>query len=344
MSDPQNILIIRLSSLGDILLASPLIRILRTRYPASQIDLLVKPEYAEIMRYNPHLSTIVECSGDLAALGTHLRASRYDCVIDIHNSLRSRYLRWKAHARSVRVFTKYAFRRFLLVSFKWNLYRSVVPVAERYLAAGGDLRNDGLGLEVFLPDEVTASVAALLSKSRLHSADLVVGVAPTARHFTKRWPQERFVELGATLARTRRAKILLFGGRDDADYCGDIAQMINAALGSDMAESVAGRFSLLETAAAFDRCHIVVSNDTGLMHLAAARRRKVVAIFGSSVEEFGFRPYGTEYILLEARGVECRPCSHIGRPRCPKGHFRCMKEITVAEVVAAAEELAGRST
>jgi heptosyltransferase-2 len=342
MSDPQNILIIRLSSLGDIILASPLIRILRSKYPAAQIDLLVKPQYAEVMRSNPHLSTIIELSGDLAPLGARLCASRYDLLIDIHNSLRSRYLRWRAHPRAVRVVNKYALRRFLLVHFKWNLYRGVIPVAERYLAAGGNLLNDGLGLEVFLPDQVGAAVSARLSSTRLETADRVIGFAPTARHFTKRWPPERFVELGVQLARARKVKILLFGGRDEADYCGDIAQMINASLGSAVAESVAGKFSLLETAAAFDRCHLVVSNDTGLMHLAAARRRKVVAIFGSSVREFGFLPYGTEHTLLEAAGVACRPCSHVGRATCPKGHFRCMKEIQVAEVAAAAEQLLGR--
>ena len=149
------------------------------------------------------------------------------------------------------------------------------------------------------------------------------------------------MDLGARCSKSFRAKILVFGGRADRDSCGDIAQMINARTGSPAAESFAGRLALLETAAAMDYCTLVVSNDTGLMHLAAARKRKVLAIFGSTVKEFGFFPYGTESHVVETPGLPCRPCSTIGLPKCPEGHFRCMKDIQADMLFAAAQQLLG---
>nr|MBP6673381.1 glycosyltransferase family 9 protein [Bacteroidota bacterium] len=102
---------------------------------------------------------------------------------------------------------------------------------------------------------------------------------------------------------------------------------------SDQAVSnFAGEFTLLETAAAMEFCDVVVTNDSGLMHLAAAKQRKVVAVFGSTVQEFGFAPYGTEAVVIENKTLDCRPCTHIGRKECPKGHFRCMTEITPESV------------
>ena len=165
-------------------------------------------------------------------------------------------------------------RRFFLVHTKWNFYRRITPVAERYIetARTFGVTDDKKGLEIFLPDQTVASAQSALSRLSLGRYEQVIGVVPTARHFTKRWPADRFVELGIQLSSRRHVKILIFGGKEDQEYCNDLAQMINSRSGSAAAESFAGKFSLLETAAAFDCCHVVVSNDSGLMHLAAARQ------------------------------------------------------------------------
>lgn len=345
MPNIKKILIIRFSSIGDVILASPLIRCLRAAYPHAQIDFLVKSDYAELVKFNPHLNRVIELktaeSAELRALRKKIQDQQYDVILDIHNSLRSRYIRALTGARIVSVVNKYIVKRFLLVNFKLNLYRRELSVAERYLRTARRLGvfNDKKGLEVFVPDGISQGVKTRLSKSKVADHPLVVGFSPTANHFTKRWLQERYVELGARLAKERNAKILIFGGKEDAEYCGDIAHMINSLRTSTAAESFAGSFSLLETAAALDACHLVVTNDTGIMHLAAARRRNVVAIFGSTVQQFGFFPYGTEAIVVEKKELACRPCSHIGREQCPKGHFKCMKEIHVEDVLEAAEQL-----
>jgi len=345
MREIRKILIIRLSSLGDIILASPLVRVLRNAYPAARIDFLVKSEYADLLKFNKHVSSVIELKSaerkELAELKRRIRGERYDAILDIHNSLRSRYLRWFSLSGCVRVINKRALARFFLVKTKRNFYRDKIPVAERYMETVKDLgiTDDGMGLEVFVPGEAMSSVQALMIRYRLDRFDAVIGLAPAARHFTKRWPQEKFVELGEKCAKTFPTKIFIFGSRDDSDYCRDIAQMMNARLGSTVAESLAGKLTVLETAAALDFCSVVVSNDSGIMHLAASRKRKLVAVFGSTVREFGFFPYRTENIVVEKMNLGCRPCSHIGLQKCPEGHFRCMKDIQAAEVLTAMGKL-----
>lgn len=345
MDDPRKILIIRLSSIGDIVLASPLIRAIRAKHPAAQIDFLVKSEFAELVKFSHHLSGVIELRSadrrELKDLKKRIRDEHYDVILDIHNSLRSRYLRMFSGARVVCVVNKRVAARFFLVKSKLNFYDRIVPVAERYLesAARIGVTDDRRGLELFIPDETMFAVSSALGKYRFERYDTVIGFAPAAKHYTKRWPQERFVELGKLYAKDRKAKILIFGGKEDVEYCGDIAQMINTASGSGVAETFAGRFSLLETAAALDFCDVVVCNDTGVMHLGAARQRKVVAVFGSTVREFGFFPYGTESMVLESKGLPCRPCSHIGLEQCPKGHFNCMKNVVVDNVMNAVRQL-----
>ena len=349
MHSPDKILIIRFSSLGDIILASPLVRILRAAYPLARIDFLVKSEYAELLKFNRALSSVIELKTsnreELKELKRRIRSERYDVIVDIHNSLRSRYLRWFSAAGRIRVVNKRAIQRFALVAFRWNLYRSVIPVSDRYLETVRSLglRDDGLGPEVHVPDETGASVKSMMEKYRLDRYETVIGMAPGARHFTKRWPLERFVELGEKAAHAGKVKILVLGSRSEREYCGDIVQQINANLGSAAAENLAGTLSLLETAAVLDSCTIIVSNDSGIMHMAVARKRPVVAIFGSTVREFGFFPSGAEDVVVERMGLSCRPCSHIGLEFCPRGHFRCMKEIDSSEVwEAASKVLAGR--
>jgi heptosyltransferase-2 len=346
MRKPDKILIIRFSSLGDIVLASPLVRVLRAAYPDAQLDFLVKSEYAEIVRHDPAITTVLTLGGssrgELRDLRARVGMEGYDLILDLHNSLRSRYVRF-LNARRVRAVNKRVVRRWLLVNLKRNLYRDAVPVAERYIETASSLGivPDGRGAQVVTPADVVSRVGAMMSKYRLDRAKTVVGFAPSARHATKRWPPERYRDLGIRLAKEHHARLLIFGGPGETDYCGDIAQMINAEMGTGAAESLAGNLTLLETAAALDHCAVVVTNDTGLMHMAAARNRPVVAIFGSTVKEFGFFPYGTRSVVLEREGLFCRPCSHVGLDRCPEGHFRCMKEIDVADVAAAVRSLAG---
>jgi heptosyltransferase-2 len=337
---PNKTLVIRFSSIGDVVLASPLIRVLRKRFPSSQIDFVVRKEYSELIRYNSNLNHTLEFDAhggfqELHRLANTIRREKYDLIIDIHDSLRSRYIRSFSGAKEVVVINKRIFARTMLVRLKKNIYKDIVSVADRYIepVRTYGIENDAQGLEIFIPDETMRTVSGKMSSLNLQMYEKVIGFCPSAKHATKRWPEERFIETGIRLARELKAKIVLFGGNSDAVLCATIANGINNKSEGECAVEYSNQFSLLETAAAMQFCDVIVTNDSGLMHIAAAMKKKLVAIFGSTVREFGFFPVGTENIVLERKGLYCRPCSHIGRSNCPERHFRCMNEIQVNDVV-----------
>lgn len=339
MRDAEKILIIRLSSIGDILLSSPLIRCLRNKFPNSQIDFLVRNDYSELVKYNPHINTVIEFDtrggfNSLKKLTHQLKQENYNVVLDIHNSLRSRYIRYFSKPQSVHIVDKRTPARFCLVNFKVNLYKKDVPVAERYIETAKELgvENDTIGLEVYIQDNQQNKIAEKLLQLRSSDIKMIVGVAPAAKHNTKKWQAGKYVELLSRLASEQDALILAFGGIEDKKEIDDIVNKVNEISNKQAALNFAGELSLLENAAALDYCNVVITNDTGLMHLAAARKKKVVALFGPTVREFGFFPYGTENIVIENKTLRCRPCSHIGSKACPNKHFKCMEDISSEKV------------
>lgn len=337
MDTPSKTLVIRFSSIGDIVLSTPLLRVLRARFPKSQIDYVTRAEYAELVRHNHNLNLVHEYDAregfeGLRRLKKKLRGEEYDTVVDIHGSLRSGFLRTGLGAQRVFTINKRKHERFMLVRFKKNLYSDIVSVADRYIEPLEKIgvRSDGKGPELHIPDEVLFGVSGKMATLRLNRYERTIGLCPTSRHFTKRWPEDRYIALGVRFARENDGKVLIFGGKDDVPLTSRIAVRINEQAGAERATDLSGQLSLLETAAALEYCDVVVSNDSGLMHIASAMHRKLVAVFGSTVREFGFFPYGGT--VVERQGLTCRPCSHIGRPTCPEGHFRCMKEVEVEDV------------
>ena len=346
MKPNSKTLVIRFSSVGDIVLSSPLLRALRRRFPEGQIDFVTKREYAELVRSNHNLNVTFEydsASGfrGLRQLKRKIQAEKYDLIVDIHNSLRSRYLRWFSGAREVVVINKRQFDRFLLVKLKKNIYRGIVSVADRYIETVKKfgVQSDDKGLELHIPDDVFFGVSSKIAKLKLSEFERVIGMCPSARHFTKRWPEERFAEVGIRFARGQKAKVILFGGPEDVQRGSIITDLIRRATGDEAVIDFSGQLTLLETAAVMQYCDVIVTNDSGLMHIAAAMQKKLVAIFGSTVKELGFFPVSADCIVIEREGLYCRPCSHIGRSSCPEGHFRCMKEIEVGEVIDGMERL-----
>jgi heptosyltransferase-2 len=338
-------LIIRFSSVGDIVLSTPLIRALRRRFPQSQIDFLARSEYVELLRDNPNLTTVLEFPAggsldDIHRLRTGIADAGYDLILDIHGSLRSRIL-CRGLKNVVRV-RKRVFPRFLLVHMKVDLYRffgGAPGIADRYLETAGQLADDdGEGPELFPSAAAFARTKELLG-GLSDGSGITIGICPSARHATKIWPAERFAGVAATLGKSRAATIILFGSSAEDRRCREIMEAIHTLDPGVPVLDLSGRLSLIETAAAMDRCEVVVTNDSGLMHIAAARKRKIVALFGSTVRQFGFYPPPARSIILEQHGLKCRPCTHIGRASCPLGHFRCMVDIAPARAVDAVNAL-----
>lgn len=319
-------LVIRFSSAGDIILTSLFLRALRKRFPDGNITFLTKRSFAPLVEHSPHVNGVRTIDdnttlGQALELRRTLLAENYDIVFDLHNSLRSRIVRF-ALGKTRAVFKKPSFRKWLLVRFNINLLRPTLPIPERYLAVGAPygLQNDGEGLDFFigeenapLPDELPGPLIAL---------------APGARHFTKRWPADRFAALGSELLRRYGGTIVLLGGPDEVEACRTVEEMLQGNV-----LNLAGHTTIPQAAAVIDRCALVVCNDSALAHVAAARNVPAVVIFGSTVQEFGFAPYSDKAVVVQNEGLACRPCTTIGRAECPKGHFNCMNGIAPAEIL-----------
>jgi heptosyltransferase-2 len=309
----KKILIIRLSSLGDILLTTPFIRSIKNQFPEIKIDYLLREEYSDLLKLNPYLNKVFTFSrieNDNFEKLKEIKNSKYDLVIDLQNNLRSKKLVSKIKTQSVR-FSKNSWNKFLLVNFKINHLKDSPQIPVRYSQAISGFKLDEKGLDLFT--DKTASV-------ELVQIENLIGFCPGARHFTKRWPIEYFIELGKKL-NLKGYNIVLFGGKIDKEICAAVANEIPGAI------NLSNNDDILQTTADMKFCKVIVCNDSGLMHAASAVGTRVVAIFGSSVKEFGFTPYNCTNLILENNLLTCRPCSHIGRSSCPKKHFDCMQLI-----------------
>jgi heptosyltransferase-2 len=329
MPTPQ-ILLVRFSSIGDLLLTTPLIRALRTRHPTARISMVVREDMAETVRHNPRLTELITWrrGTPLTELASTLRKVSWTHRLDLHGSLRSMALRQLVGGHWTG-YSKHRVRRAMLIRSGGKHGGMLGPIAERYFAAAADLdvAPDGGPAEFFVTAEAQREAEAFLAEHRLGEARTLIALAPGAAHFTKRWPAEHW----AALARRLRATcdLVVLGGPGDRDTASMIAEA-----GGTAAANAAGRFSLSGTAALLKRARAMVGGDTGVTHLATAVGTPVVALYGPGVEAFGFFPYNARATVLE-RDLPCRPCSPHGGPACPLQHHRCLVDI-LPEAVAQA--------
>ena len=334
----RRILLIRLSSLGDILLMTPLLNLLRTTCPQAQIDVLVKAEYRDLLRSHPGITRLLTFDSQLSLLSTvrRLRTQHYDVALDLHCTPRSQLLLRGLRARRKLTYSKRVLRRALLVHLGWNTLRRMTPVPELYAAP---LRRLGLAGKLgapamYLDSESVEAMQALVARSLPDSPDKpLLAVAPGARWPTKHWPVERFAVVAQELAREKRAAVVILGGPDEAPLARTLCQWLDMPVVNG-----AGILSLMDSASLLSRCHLLISNDSGLMHMATALKVPVVAIFGPTVQEFGFYPFQARAEVV-SQPLPCRPCSTKGSRRCPRGHHACMQDISSARVLAVARAM-----
>lgn len=332
------LLIIRLSSLGDVVLTTPILHLLRAQYPRAQIDFLTRPAYQDLVRAHPGVDRVLLFepeAGFCATLHT-LRQTRYDLVLDLHRTLRSRLFVYGLRARRRMTYGKRTLRRALLVRLGWNTLRAMTPIPARYAAP---LRRLGLtaplvGPAVYLTPESQDAMRAYVQQAWPgQPVPPLIAVAPGARWPTKQWPVARFAQAVQHLAQAQRAAVVVLGSAEEQPLAQALAQQLSVPVLNS-----AGQLSLMHTAALLQQCRMLLSNDSGLMHLATALSVPVVAVFGPTVQEFGFYPFQARAEVVSA-ALDCRPCSTKGSLTCPRGHHQCMQHVTVPQVVAAAQRL-----
>ena len=321
--------------MGDVILATPLVRQLRATYPEAIIDVAVAERFADVWSNNPRVTNVFAVPGSVPT-------QAYDLVVDLQANARSRSLIPPQSRTTMRIH-KHRIEKLALVYLK-RRPAVVTPITTRYRNAVGALPLvvDMEGPEVWLPEEdpredtgprrETVKNGGAVFQGPRDYTGIRIAVAPGAHHFTKRWPAARYAELCMGLADEGAIPVLV-GGPSDVDLCSAIALAAG-----DCVDNQAGSASVQDTARILDACALLVTNDTGVMHLATARRLPVVAIFGSTVGDLGFAPYGVPHTIVE-HPIACRPCTHIGRSTCPRGHFLCMYGISVATVLNATTDL-----
>lgn len=317
----KKVLIIRFSSIGDIVLTTPVVRCLKARHPEMEIHYLTKSTFAPILQTNPHISRVHLLEKNLNHTISALKKEEFNYVIDLHHNLRSMRVKMALGIAS-RSFSKLNWEKWLLVNFKVNRLPKV-HIVDRYLQAASafDIKYDGKGLDYFIPDKDKVDIVQLPTEFQNGFVAFVIG----AKHATKRLPEHKMIEFIRSLQRP----VVLLGGKEDIER----GEAVVNGIKTGAVFNGCGKYSLNGSASLIEQSELVITHDTGLMHIAAALRKKIISIWGNTVPEFGmypFLPYGDgESVILENKTLDCRPCSKIGYDRCPKKHFRCMNDLVL---------------
>lgn len=309
-------LIIRFSSIGDIVLTTPVIRCIKQQSQNATIHFLTKESYYGLVANNPHIDKVIVLNESWEMMIHQLQVEDYDYVIDLHHNLRTWKVKRALGVKSVS-FNKLNIQKWLLTTFKINLMPQV-HIVDRYLATvkSFGVRNDGKGLDYFIPEKDTLQSNDLPLSHSLGYIGIVIGAALN----TKKLPVHQLKKLCAIL----EYPVILLGGKEDKATGDAIAE------GNDIKiYNSCGKFSLNESADIVRNAQLIITHDTGLMHIAAAFKKKTISIWGNTVPAFGMNAYYGDTPIasseFQINKLHCRPCSKIGYKQCPKNHFKCME-------------------
>ena len=308
-------LIIRFSSIGDIVLTTPVIRCLKRQYPDAEVHYVTKKSYQSLLVNNPYIDKLFTLEKSLNNLVKQLKSERYDYVIDLHNSLRTTILKIRLGVKSFS-FDKLNFHKWILVKFKKNLMPKV-HIVDRYMKTVESLgvKNDNKGLDYFIPKQDEMPSDWLPENFRKGYAVYAIG----GQHETKKLPLHKMIELCKTI----QLPLVLIGGKEDSV----ISKQLSVIHAITPVLDTCGKYNLNQSASIIQNASIIYTHDTGMMHVAAALKKKVISIWGNTVPAFGMYPYQTDFEVIENNDLQCRPCSKIGYKKCPLGHFKCMNEL-----------------
>jgi len=325
VKDYRKILVIRFSSMGDIVLTSPVLRVLKNQTSA-EVHYLTKSSFESLISENPYVDKLwlLKKGESVSSLTKRLKEQHFDLIVDLHNNIRSISFS-KLMGVPTRRFNKLNVEKWLFVNLKYNRLPDL-HIVDRYLDTLSclDVVNDEKGLDFFI------SPKQRFQLSDPNFEEYVV-FAVGAAHYTKQVPISQAIPLLNHIS----APVVLIGGPDDLERANQIAESISGPL-----MNLTGKLSIQESASVISGASLVMAPDTGMMHIAAALKKPIVLFWGSTSKEFGMYPYygrnEVPVLNIKVSGLKCRPCTKYGKSKCPMGHFKCMLQWNPMEV---AEEI-----
>ena len=320
-------LIIRFSSIGDIVLTTPVVRCLKKQVPDAEVHFLVKNSFRSVVEHNPYIDRLHVLSHSWELLIHELRDENFDYIIDLHHNVRTLKVKNALNKRSFS-FYKLNIEKYFYTAFKINILPKI-HIVDRYMKTveSFGVKNDGAGLDYFIAANEEIKKEDIPLSHRAGYIACVIGGA----HGTKRWPVHKWKEF----CRQIDHPVILLGGKEDSMAADEIASVDPVKI-----YNACGKFSINESADIVRRSKLVVTNDTGLMHIAAAFKKPIISLWGNTVPSFGMYPYyGTMNSadqlndIIQVNKLWCRPCSKIGYKKCPLGHFKCMEKIVTDKVI-----------
>lgn len=315
----MKILIVRFSSIGDIVLTTPVVRCLKQQLNNVQIHFVTKKQFSSVINNNPYVDKLYTIEKSTSEIIEELKNENYDYVIDLHHNIRTLKLKLQLGKKSFS-FNKLNYEKFLLVNFK----RNKLPqkhIVDRYMDTVSALNvvNDNKGLDYFISDKDIVNINAVFPSEFLNGYNvLVVG----GSYYTKQIPLNKLKEICSKSS----LPVALLGGKEDALIAEEIySQFKNSSI------NLCGKLNLNQSASVIQQAQKVITSDTGLMHIAAAYKKEIISLWGNTVPGFGMGPYlsNEKSIVLEVKDLSCRPCSKLGYKKCPKQHFKCMNDIQI---------------
>jgi ADP-heptose:LPS heptosyltransferase len=324
----MKILVLRFSSIGDIVLTSPVVRVLYKQIPNVEIHFATKNAFEQTLCFSPYIHKVKLLeNGNWNKFVNNLKEEKYDVIVDLHNNLRTRRLSFVLGVKKVYRFKKHNVAKWLAVKFKNIKVLPQVHIVDRYINTIEKLgaQNDYMGLDYFTGNTKLPESLNFLSQTKF------LAVVLGGQYFTKRAPVNKLVEL----VKDSSYPLVLLGGKEDK---AEGEKLENLLVERNVINAI-GLLSLNQSALVLKFSHKVISNDTGLMHIAAAFNKPILSLWGNTIPEFGMYPYYPKNsdaekhsLVLQVKHLDCRPCSKIGFDSCPQGHFNCMNNIEFKNV------------
>jgi len=334
-------LVIRFSSIGDIVLASPVLRCLKKQVMTAEIHFLTKSSLKPVTISNPYVDKFFYYDNDIGMVINQLKREQYDYVIDLHNNFRSNKVKRSLGVKSYTV-NKLNFQKLLLTKFGIDVMpkRHISKRSLDTVAQFGVIDDEG-GLDYFIPEEDMVNESDIPASHHAGYIALVIG----ASYHTKKLPVHKLIALCSAI----NHPIILIGGKEDADMGAQVA----AAISENKVYNACGKFNLNESADLVRRSRLVISHDTGLQYIASALNKQLLALWGSTSPRLDVEPYYSKVFLATQKQppyeniirkpeLKCQPCSKYGNKKCPLGHFKCMEQMDINYIAQRVEYRLGR--